>query len=264
MKGLAACAAVLLLAVGASAQEQQPPQQPPRTTFKSTVDLVPVDVNVLDKSGRPVSDLTSTDFSLTVDGQPRRIASTQFISVERAVESAPPKNYEYTSNGGSSAARLVMIVIDADNIGAGRGKPAIEAAQRFIARLNPADRVALVTIPGAGPQIDFTSNRAIVQTLLDQVVGQATEPMGPRRVGVSEALAFERNDETTIQSVVDRECSAYPTAAIRESCQQQLAGEADQVLSFSRERTRNSLIALRYLFERVASSETPKTIVFLY
>src|SRR4051812_49638750 len=128
MKGLAACAAVLLLAAGASAQEQQPPQ-PPRTTFKSTVDLVPVDVNVLDKSGRPVSDLTSTDFSLTVDGQPRRIASAQFISVERAIESAAPKNYEYTSNAGSSAGRLVMIVIDAGNIGAGRGKPAIEAAQ---------------------------------------------------------------------------------------------------------------------------------------
>src|SRR3954464_465380 len=145
MKGLAACAALLLLAAGASAQEQQPP----RTTFKSTVDLVPVDVNVLDKSGRPVSDLTSADFSLTVDGQPRRIASTQFISVERAVETAPPKNYEYTSNAGSSAGRLVMIVIAGENMGAGRGKPAIEAAQRFIARLNPADRIALVTVPGA-------------------------------------------------------------------------------------------------------------------
>src|SRR3954454_7497508 len=146
MKGLAACAAVLLLAAGASAQEQQPPQQPPRTTFKSRVDLVPVDVNVLDKSGRPVSDLPSTDFSLTVDGQPRRIASAQFISVERAIESAPPKNYEYTSNAGASAGRLVMILIGAGNIGAGRATPGTEGAQLFIARFNPADRVALVTV----------------------------------------------------------------------------------------------------------------------
>src|SRR3954469_2173084 len=241
----------------------QEPAQAPQPTFKSTVDLVPVDVNVIDKSGRPVSDLAADDFTLTVDGKPRRIGSAQFVSVSRTIETPPPQPLEYNSNAGAARGRLVMLVIDSGNIGAGRGRAAIEAAKRFVGSLNPADRVALVTIPGAGPQIDFTSNRAIVQTLLDQVVGQATEPMGPRRVGVSEALAFERNDETTIQSVVDRECSAYPTAAIRESCQQQLAGEADQVLSFSRERTRNSLIALRYLFERVASSETPKTIVFL-
>jgi len=263
MKGLAACAAVLLLAVGASAQEQQPPQQPPRTTFKSTVDLVPVDVNVLDKSGRPVSDLTSTDFSLTVDGQPRRIASAQFISVERAIESAPPKNYEYTSNAGSSAGRLVMIVIDAGNIGAGRGKPAIEAAQRFIARLNPADRVALVTVPGAGPQIDFTSNHAIVLTLLKNVVGQATSRSSPQRVGLSEALAFQRADQTTIAAVMDRECGIDTIVSLRETCFQQLASEADILLAESRERTRNSIIALRYLFERVGTSEVPKTIVFL-
>src|SRR4051812_25677533 len=256
---LAAALALALSMLGAP----QEPAQPPQPTFKSTVDLVPVDVNVIDKSGRPVSDLAADDFTLTVDGKPRRIVSAQFVSVSRTIETPPPQPLEYNSNAGAAGGRLVMLVIDSGNIGAGRGRAAIEAAKRFVGSLNPADRVALVTIPGAGPQIDFTSNRAIVQTLLDQVVGQATEPMGPRRVGVSEALAFERNDETTIQSVVDRECSAYPTAAIRESCQQQLAGEADQVLSFSRERTRNSLIALRYLFERVASSETPKTIVFL-
>jgi VWFA-related protein len=263
MQSLAAAAAVALLVLGAVERTDGRQDQPPRTTFRSTVDLVPVDVNVIDKSGRPVSDLAAEDFTLSVDGRPRRIASAQFISVSRAIETAPPQPLEYNSNAGAAGGRLVMLVIDSGNIGAGRGKAAIEAAKRFVASLRPADRVALVTIPGAGPQIDFTSNRAIVQTLLDNVVGQATEPMGPRKVGIAEALAFERNEESTIASVVDRECSAYPTASIRESCQQQLAGEAEQLLSFSRERTRNSLIALRYLFERVATSETPKTIVFI-
>ena len=259
-------AAVLALALlslttvaGRAAQEPQAAQP----TFRSTVDLVPVDVNVIDKDGRPVSDLAAGDFTLSVDGKPRRIASAQFISVTRSLETPPPQPREYDSNSGAAGGRLVMLVIDSGNIAAGRGRPAIEAAKRFVGSLNPADRVALVTIPGAGPQIDFTSNRAIVQTLLDKVVGQATEPIGPRKVGIYEALAFERNDQSTIDTVVDRECSAYPTVSIRETCQQQLAGEAEQLLSFSRERTRNSLIALRYLFERVSSSETPKTIVFL-
>ena len=259
-------AAVLALALlsltTVAARTAQAPQSA-QPTFRSTVDLVPVDVNVIDKDGRPVSDLAAGDFTLSVDGKPRRIASAQFISVTRSLETPPPQPREYDSNSGAAGGRLVMLVIDSGNIAAGRGRPAIEAAKRFVGSLNPADRVALVTIPGAGPQIDFTSNRAIVQTLLDKVVGQATEPIGPRKVGIYEALAFERNDQSTIDTVVDRECSAYPTVSIRETCQQQLAGEAEQLLSFSRERTRNSLIALRYLFERVSSSETPKTIVFL-
>ncbi len=88
MNALAVLTAVaLLLPLAAIAQDPQPP----RSTFKSAVDLVPVDVSVIDKSGRPVSDLSAQDFTLTVDGKPRRIASTQFISVERAIETAPPK-----------------------------------------------------------------------------------------------------------------------------------------------------------------------------
>jgi hypothetical protein len=47
-------------------------QPPPKPTFKSAVDLVPVDVNVIDKSGRPVPDQAAGDFTLTVDGKPRR------------------------------------------------------------------------------------------------------------------------------------------------------------------------------------------------
>jgi len=260
MKGFAVVTAIaLLLPLAATAQDPQPP----RSTFKSAVDLVPVDVSVIDKSGRPVSDLSAQDFTLAVDGKPRRIASTQFISVERAIETAPPKPVEYSSNAGSAGARLIMLVVDAGNIGLGRGKPAIEAAQRFIAGLNRADRLALVTIPGAGPQIDFTSNHALVRTLLNNVVGQAIGRSGPQRVGLSEALAIERGDQNTIDDVIDRECSADPTTASRQACLQQLAGESGQLLSLSRERTRNSMIALRYLFEHVAASETPKTMVFL-
>ena len=48
-----ALAAALSMAMLAAAQEPQPP----RATFKSTVDLVPVDVSVVDRNGRPVPDL---------------------------------------------------------------------------------------------------------------------------------------------------------------------------------------------------------------
>ncbi|HET7699143.1 MAG TPA: VWA domain-containing protein [Vicinamibacterales bacterium] len=259
MKGLAVLAAALLLASAPG----QDPQQPPRTTFRSSVDLVPVDVSVIDRNGRPVPDLNASDFTLEVDGKPRRIASAQFIAVERAAAEAPPAPREFDSNSGASGGRLFVLVIDTGNISAGGGRPAIEAAKRFVGRLNRSDRVALVTIPGADAQIDFTAHHALVQTLLERVVGQATERSGPQRVGVAEALAFQRGDQMTTSSVVDRECSTDLMSITRESCLQLLSNEAEQLLSISRERTRNSMTALRYLFERLATSDTPKTIVFI-
>ena len=141
-----------------------------------------MDVNVLDKNGRPVEDLKTDDFTLTVDGKSRRIASAEFISVTRAIDS---DRQSPTSTARMPAAgRLVMIVIDWGNIAIGRGGPAIEAAKRFVASLNRSDRVARASIPGSGPQIEFTSNHALVQTLMNGIVGQATGRPGPQRVGL--------------------------------------------------------------------------------
>ena len=255
MKGFAA-ALLLLLAAG---QEQQPT----RSTFRSTVDLVPVDVSVVDKNGRPVRDLTAADFSLLVDGKPRRIASAQFIAIESPIESAPPPR-EFTTNAGAAAGRLIMLVIDAENIGTGRGKPAIDAARRFIGGLNRADRVALVVLPGVGPQLEFTSNHALVQTMLNTVVGQGgSELVGPRKVGIAEALAIQRNDRMALQEAINRECGVDTSPPLLQSCISQLTGEADQLVTISRHRTRDSLLALRNLFERMTAGNTPKTIVLL-
>jgi len=254
-----ALAAVLSAAILLSGQEPQPP----KPTFKSAVDLVPVDVSVLDNNGRPVSDLTASDFTLAVDGKPRRIVSAQFISVDRNVEAAAPPPVEYTSNAGATGGRLVMLVIDAGSIQPGRGKAAIDAARRFVGRLNRADRVALVTLPGTGPQIDFTSNHALVQMLLERVVGYAADRMRNQRVGIVEALAFQRGEQLTIASVMERECTMDTLSSMRETCAQQLAGESEQMLAMARDRTANTLIGLRYLFERLATNDTPKTIVFI-
>jgi len=80
-------AAAMMVAAQDPALPSQQPQQP--QTFRSAVDLVPVDVNVIDRNGRPIGDLTVQDFSLKVDGKTRRIASAQFIAVTRGIERAP-------------------------------------------------------------------------------------------------------------------------------------------------------------------------------
>ena len=254
-----ALAVALSMAMLAASQEPQPP----RPTFKSTVDLVPVDVSVVDKNGRPVSDLAAQDFTLLVDGKPRRIASAEFISIANTTEAAPARTVEYSSNAGAAGGRLIMLVVDAENIGIGRGKTAIEAARRFIGTLNRADRVALAVLPGVGPQVEFTTNHALVQSMLDKVAGRGTDELGPRRVGLSEALALQGNDRTAVRDIIARECGADPAPTLIEMCLQRIQGEAAQLLMTSRERSRSSLIALRGLFDRMDTGNTPKTIVLL-
>lgn len=256
MKALAAALSIAMLSA-----TQEP--QPPRATFKSTVDLVQVDVSVVDKNGRPVTDLTGQDFTLSVDGRPRRIASAEFVSIAGTVGTAPARAVEYSSNAGAAGGRLIMLVVDSENIGIGRGKSAFEAARRFVGTLNPADRVALVVLPGVGPQVEFTTNHALVQSLLAKAAGRGSDELGPKRIGLSEALALQGNDRTAVRDVVSRECGADPAPTLIESCMQRIQGEAAQLLLSVRDRSRNSLQALRGIFDRMDTGNTPKTIVLL-
>ena len=116
------------MGVSAAGQARPAQSQQPKT-FTSSVDLVPVDVNVVDRTGRPIADLTAQDFALKVDGKPRRIATAQFIAVTRDADRAPIAA-DYSSNPSGAGARLIMLVIDQGNIGASRGKYAIDAARR--------------------------------------------------------------------------------------------------------------------------------------
>jgi VWFA-related protein len=257
---LRSCAVALALVsvtlLGGASQEQ-----PPRT-FRSSVDLVPVDVNVVDSTGRPVADLTAEDFALTVDGKPRRIVSAQFITVARNTD-APEPPTTYSSNAAAPGGRLILLVIDQGNIGSGRGKYAVEAASRFIAGLSKADRIGLATIPGAGPQIDFTANHALVQTLLQKVVGAQMQDERQARVGISEALAFSRGNEQVMAEVIDRECPGLRTPEEIATCRRELANDARTVFLSARSRTMDSLVALRRVAERLAGTKTPKTLVLL-
>jgi VWFA-related protein len=254
------------IAVASALLSGQTSQEPPKATFRSAIDLVRVDVNVIDRNGRPVGDLTARDFTLMVDGKPRSVASAEFIAVSRDAPTIAPSPPHYSSNAAALGSRLIMLVIDQGNIGTDRGKYAADAASQFVKRLNPSDRVGLQTIPGAGPQVDFTTNHVLVETMLKRVVGQAPPDHRAHQIGLSEALILDRGDERLAAEILDRECAAFFTREAGSdpgSCPQQVRLEARSMFAEVKTRTRDSLISLRHLMERLAQTPTPKTVIFL-
>src|SRR5690606_33804862 len=93
----AALAAIVLPALAApvAAQEAPAPQPaaPPEFADRVEVEIVNVDVIVVDRNGRPVSDLTRSDFELRIDGQPTDIdysAAPALRTQETATPAAAP------------------------------------------------------------------------------------------------------------------------------------------------------------------------------
>jgi VWFA-related protein len=242
---------------------QAPPQQAP-PTFKAGVDVVAVDVSVVDPTGRPVRGLESGDFSLTVDGRPRRLTSVQYISQETAPGtplSAQPEVTPFSSNEGRGGGRMVLVVVDQGNIGAGSGRIVMETVGRFLSRLGPGDRAALAVLPG-GMVVNFTRHHALVRDGVGRVMG-TNVPIGRgRRVGLSEALAIERKSPGVLQEVVDRECGG-PNDDDVANCTREIKDEASALVRAAGNTTAMSMTALRSLVGRLAPIEGPKTVVLI-
>ena len=258
--------ALCLSAALAAQNAPAPPAQSPQG-FKSSVDIVRVDVNAIDANGRPVRDLAAADFALTVDGKPRPIVTAQFVSVPAAApRSEAPRPVHYSSNAESSGGRLIMVVVDRMSILPGRGRAAIDAASRFVTRLNRADRVALASLPN-GPQVGFTANHELVEQRLQTIDGMAFPNFGRYRLAVRDALAFERRDTTEMEAVIGRECASVDGRGGGGSealyCRNEIRSEASRMAADIRNRARNAINGLQALIEGLPPSETPKIIIFI-
>jgi len=261
-----ACA-VLVTAVVWGAHGPVRGQEPP--VFKSGVELVAVDVRVTDRNGRPVADLTTADFSVTIDGKPRRVVSADFVMAREGAagpsEPALPAEAVYSSNADEDPAaaggRLVALLVDQGSFEGPAGRAATAAAQRFLDRLGPADRVSLATFPGPGPKVPFTTNHGLVRAALDRIVGGAERwPVIDPTISMTEAIAIARGDMNTLAAVVDRECSGRGRGVTLELCRQKIVEQqAPLGVSHLRRRASMSAYGLAGVLESLGNIDGPKT-----
>ena len=100
-------ASAMLVLIGARpvviAQQQAGTDQTP--SFRSGVEVVSVDVNVIDRQGRPLRGLTAGDFTVTVAGKPRRVVTSEFIDHPDPVQEADrPRRHQARADQASAQA----------------------------------------------------------------------------------------------------------------------------------------------------------------
>ena len=114
---LAAC---LLALVAVTFAAQEPPQRP---TFRSSVDIIYVNVIVRDKSGQPVRGLTADDFVITEDDRPQTVRTFAYEEVTAAAADATAATSAPTATP-SSLLALLGAAAKKPIAGAGAGAPA--------------------------------------------------------------------------------------------------------------------------------------------
>jgi VWFA-related protein len=185
------------------AQNPQPPK-PQIPVFRSTVTLVPVDVRVTDRDGKPVTDLRQDEFTITEDGvkQDIRHFSVQSFSAEQLAADTNLVPRETAVNLEPQTNRIFLIVL-------GRGKlqepsRAVDALISFVRqRLLPQDQVAVFAYNRA---TTFTRNHRQIATLLErfkQMHEQVDFEIGLQMSGLA-AIYGSRMIPRSLQTKIDQ------------------------------------------------------------
>jgi VWFA-related protein len=189
-----AVAVSLVLAPSDIDAQQQP-------TFRSSIDLIAVDVQVVDGRGTPVPSLKAGDFTVSISGKQRRVLTAdyvQFTDLTQAAQTLPVMSGPTASNlwpaepppvGGAAPppGRLFVLAFDTDSFSIIESRDVVAAARGFIRRLRPNDKVGIYTFP-VGPRREPTIDHAEVSRLVDTVVGRGQQMLGEYNLTPSEIV----------------------------------------------------------------------------
>jgi VWFA-related protein len=261
--------AVLLAAatVCGAGQQSNAPQKPP--TFRSGLDVIAVDVQVVDRNGDPVSGLGPDKFEVTINGHRRQVLSAELIQSRGSLSLTPEERAAATAGPPvrPTLPRVIFIAIDCLSFDASASQDVIATAQRFIDRLPPSDEVGLFAYP-YGPKISPTTDHATVRSSLLTVQGQRDQPshqfhLRPSEIvdlaGVAHFGTGELSQTALLHSVVTRECGD----PIEATCEQRLMLEITGAALYYEGQGNASLGMLRSLLEELSALNGRKTLVLI-
>lgn len=152
-------------------------------TFRSGIDLIAVDVQVVNDKGVPVLGLGPSRFEVSINGKKREVVSADLLRFDDATLGAavgsplPPSTLNGTSlpNNDPHDGRVFVIAVDAMSFSALETASVRQAAHVFVDQLQPNDLVGFIAFP-FGRTLDATTDRSALGLELDRLVGQGDPP----------------------------------------------------------------------------------------
>ena len=181
------CSIGLAIAVTSlvASPRQEPRRDPQAPTFRSGVTAVPIDVRVIDKNGKPITDLRQEDFAVLEDDVPQAIAhfaaATLVAKAPRAGLRARPETPAFATAAVTAPQdyRVFLIVLGPRGLGDTKRHPeTLDGLLDFVRhKLLPQDQVALLAGTRAS---DFTPDHEKVAGLLEAFRGVGTPTPRPQ------------------------------------------------------------------------------------
>jgi VWFA-related protein len=227
---VAVAVAALAAPVVLARAQQAPPQTQKPPVFRSSVDLVRVDVSVVDAKGMPVLGLGVDDFKAFLDGRERRVVTAEMVTFDPPSTGASGEPIR-TPGQVPDDARVFVLAIDQMGLAPGAISPVKESVRRFLNQLRPEDMVGLYDFPFRSGPLDISHDRSTVIRGLDRVIGMRSSPNGSSfTLSASEIVDIAANDLIAFERAFSRECQ--PAAGITvdaealDSCRTNLRMEA--------------------------------------
>ena len=226
-RGARTLAALALLLCGAAAGSPHAQQRP---VFRSTREVVSIDVVVRDREGKVVRGLTAADFEVREDGQAQAVTALAFQEI---AETAPTPSRTAgllsgiearmsNAAGGAPAEapaspltaeavagrRLIVLLFDTSSMQPEDVQRAVDSARRYVAaQMSAADLVAVATVSSSLDVLtDFSGERERVDLALGRLAhaeGLATEAPAAATAATDEAAAAAEEPATAEASELD-------------------------------------------------------------
>ncbi len=194
---------------------QQRPLPPPQSAPSQAVsvlhtesNLVRIDVEVDDSSGKPITGLQASQFSITDNGKPQKITNFSYSDIEKVettgVENAKPIVVPVDSDAPEVSAdvsdavrnhRMIVLFFDLTSMETDDLTRAHDSALKFVRKqMTPADLVAVVTFSSRLSVLaNFTNDRSVLEKAIAQIVPGVSSDLA------SPLFAAAQNGEASVQ-----------------------------------------------------------------
>jgi VWFA-related protein len=267
---------LLLLAtlVGLAGSQQPPGVQ----TFRSGAQIVEVDVRVLGKDGKFVTDLGLADFDISEDGVPQKIQSVVLVARDPAPSAplAPPAPAPLAPTAPLAplaprgSAQTWVFVFDTYHLSPGGLNRTRDAVIKFIAERFQQGDFGGVVVDGLMINNRLTKDReelkkaaASVKMSGDLRNRQLEFAEWPRLQDELEAWMITKGNREALAVAVRRACQEDPDACRRVSPEAQVQAKATRLTGSVRAAASLTLKVVGTLSSLLARMTGPKTVVFL-